>query len=412
MVTAEEVWDWPEGSLDALVHQGILSPEAPATAVSCDSCPEGHVEQVEVVQAGLGAERRYYIPCPVEGRVQVSAERLRRWRIALPGLAKTMARLLGATGGAREVVRGCMWDLGWVEIGKRVHEVSLVRGLYWPRQGEDSIASSLLSRGGTRIVLSLSEPPQGWSGDRGAASLARLLHLGDGVLSLDDRYFSSFFSTTADSRAREDYSFRRQGEYWVVSYEGKLSILKHSQGFDYIARLLAHPNKEIDALTLAVLGKRSAPTPTASAYQKMSREQLAEHGLSVSGLGDAGDILDEPAKQAYRERLRDIESELREAEENNDPGQTARLQQEKACFMQELSAAVGLGGRGRKAASAPERARTAVRMNIARAVKHIGEHDGQLGQFLDNSIKTGTICVYQPDKEVPWNLDSTETSNP
>jgi hypothetical protein len=87
--------------------------------------------------------------------------------------------------------------------------------------------------------------------------------------------------------------------------------------------------------------------------------------LDPTGLGDAGETLDLKARAAYRSRLREIDTELAEAERHNDLGRLDRLQREREALEAELSSAVGLGGRARRAASAAERAR----LNVTRAIK-------------------------------------------
>jgi hypothetical protein len=63
----------------------------------------------------------------------------------------------------------------------------------------------------------------------------------------------------------------------------------------------------------------------------------------------------------------------------------------------ELSRAIGLGGRHRKAGSAAERARVNVSRAIAAAVKKIAEEHPALGEHLAARVHTGTFCSYPPD---------------
>jgi hypothetical protein len=62
----------------------------------------------------------------------------------------------------------------------------------------------------------------------------------------------------------------------------------------------------------------------------------------------------------------------------------------------ELGRAVGHGGRSRRAASAAERARSAVQRRIKNALERIEEHDPALAEYLGRGVKTGTFCVFQP----------------
>jgi hypothetical protein len=171
---------------------------------------------------------------------------------------------------------------------------------------------------------------------------------------------------------------------------------------DYIARLLASPNTDILAFDFIPSNRSgSSVVPT---YQRTSKVGLENDGLSLSDFGDAGVILDDQAKKEYRERLREIEADLAEAKDNNDSSRTEELHREKEALIHELKAAVGLGGRDRKASSAAERVRTSVSRNIRRSIENIREHDPKLAQFLDNSIKTGITCSYCPDHEIAWIL--------
>ena len=53
-----------------------------------------------------------------------------------------------------------------------------------------------------------------------------------------------------------------------------------------------------------------------------------------------------------------------------------------------------------------ERARTAVRKAIKRAIDEIDAADPVIGQLLRSSISTGATCVYVPDPNAPvrWSL--------
>jgi hypothetical protein len=93
--------------------------------------------------------------------------------------------------------------------------------------------------------------------------------------------------------------------------------------------------------------------------------------------------------------------DLEEAERFNDVERAARLREELDFIAAELSRAVGLGGRDRKAGSAAERARVNVTRAIRGAVRAIAEHDARLGHHLERSVKTGIFCTYDPGPPGP-----------
>jgi hypothetical protein len=188
--------------------------------------------------------------------------------------------------------------------------------------------------------------------------------------------------------------FRREGEYWSIVYEGDAFRLRDSKGLQYLARLLAAPGEEFHALELV------------GADTVGVRKAVVEDGLQVGGFGDAGELLDAQAKAAYRQRLEELEEEIEEAEAWNDPERTASAREERGFIARELSAAVGLGGRDRRAASSAERARVNVTRAIKSALTRIDEHSSALGAHLERTVRTGTFCSYRPDPRLPiaWQL--------
>src|SRR5262249_14834574 len=112
---------------------------------------------------------------------------------------------------------------------------------------------------------------------------------------------------------------------------------------------------------------------------------------------DAGAVLDAEAKAAYKGRVAELRAEAEDAERANDPGRAARARAELEFVTRELAAAVGLGGRDRRAVSDAERARLAVTQRMKAAIRRIDELHADLGQHLETSVKTGTYCIYRPD---------------
>jgi len=116
---------------------------------------------------------------------------------------------------------------------------------------------------------------------------------------------------------------------------------------------------------------------------------------------DTGPVLDERAKSSYRARLRELEEELDEATSWADSGRAARVREEMEFLADELTAAVGLGGRDRKAGSPAERARVNITRAIHSALGRIRDHSAVLAEHLDATVHTGTFCSYVPDPRSP-----------
>jgi tetratricopeptide (TPR) repeat protein len=185
--------------------------------------------------------------------------------------------------------------------------------------------------------------------------------------------------------------FRREGDYWSVIFEGHTVRVRDLKGMRYLARLLADPGREYHVLDLVA-------AETGSVAQ-VDSSQAAE--LTRSALGDAGEMLDARAKDAYRRRLVEIEDDIDQARAIGDADRAAQAEVERDFLVQELSRAVGLGGRDRRAASASERARVGVTRAVRQAIARIGEHHPPLGEHLSRTIRTGTYCAYFPDPRAP-----------
>jgi tetratricopeptide (TPR) repeat protein len=182
----------------------------------------------------------------------------------------------------------------------------------------------------------------------------------------------------AASATTETNVFRREGDYWSVVFAGRTVRVRDLKGMRYLAQLLIHPGREFHVLDLvaAETGQRTA-------------------------LADAGEILDEQAKGAYRRRLAEIEEDIEQARALADTSREAQADAEREFLVRELARAVGLGGRDRRAASASERARSGVTRAVRQAIARLGEHHPELGEHLDRATRTGTYCAYAPDPGAP-----------
>src|SRR5271163_1536000 len=197
--------------------------------------------------------------------------------------------------------------------------------------------------------------------------------------------------------------FRREGEYWTVGYGGKSFRLKDTKGLGYLAHLLRHPATEFHVLDLAggIASQREEDEPGHAHSLPRGDEDLEKAGIHIGSLGDAGEMLDEQAKVAYRRRLSDLREDLQEAKEVGNVERAEKAEQEIDALTRELSRAVGLGGRDRRAVSASERARQSITKTIKAVLERIVQSDPELGDILSRCIRTGTFCCYQPDPEFP-----------
>jgi tetratricopeptide (TPR) repeat protein len=178
---------------------------------------------------------------------------------------------------------------------------------------------------------------------------------------------------------------RREGDYWSVTFEGRTVRLRALKGLQYLAQLLAEPGREFHVIDM-VAGENGP-------------------GTELRACMDSGELLDARARESYRRRIVEIDEDIEEANGLGDLTRVVRADTERELLLRELSRAVGLGGRVRRAGSASERARASVTRAIRHAIARIQPHDAALRQHLDRAVRTGTYCVYQPDSRLAaWRL--------
>jgi hypothetical protein len=164
-------------------------------------------------------------------------------------------------------------------------------------------------------------------------------------------------------------SLLREGDVWAFTWNGKETRVKDSKGLRDLAALLAEPGKEVAALDL--------------------------YGLDAPVEHDTGEVLDAAARDAYKRRLAELESE---------PSLSEAEALEREMLLDQLAGAYGLGGRVRRTGSSSEKARSAVTARIRDALKRVAALDPELGRHLTHSVRTGTFCSYGPETPVAWRL--------
>jgi hypothetical protein len=162
-----------------------------------------------------------------------------------------------------------------------------------------------------------------------------------------------------------------------------------------------------------IAGHREDDEPGQVQSPPRGDQDLEKAGIYIGSLGDAGEMLDEQVKIAYRRRLSDLHEALEEAKERGNVERAEQAEQEIDALTRELSRAVGLGGRNRKAASASERARQSISESIKSVLDRIAQSDAALADILSRCIRTGTFCSYHPDPDFPvaWEFAATEAGS-
>jgi predicted ATPase len=171
--------------------------------------------------------------------------------------------------------------------------------------------------------------------------------------------------------------FRRAGDHWEIGLDGDVTTARATKGMDDLATLLQADGREVHCLEL--IG-------------------------AVVQQGDTGEVLDATARRAYEERVRELQREIDEADADNDSGRAERARVELDDLVDQLAAALGLGGRTRTPGGSAERARSAVTQRVRTTIRRIETVAPRLGRHLNASIRTGTFCSYRPEEPVRWQL--------
>ena len=303
-----------------------------------------------------------------------------RSRALMAGAALARGRVALAQGDVARCVEACEQAVaGWIEIGAP-YEAAVARMVLGEahRAGGNEACAQLEWSAARSAFEGLGA--RRWAGR--AAEAER-----DGAVAVS--------GTRAMTAPRN--IFRCDGDTRTVVFGGATVLLRDLKGLRYLARLLAEPGREFHVLDLVAMEAGSLPTgrhPTGP-------------DLVVSDGGDAGFLLDDQARAAYRRRLAEIEQDIDEATLMNDPERAALAKVDRDYLVGELSRAVGLGGRARRAGSACERARSSVTRTLRYALSRIGEHHPALASHLEHAVRTGTYCCYAPDPtaRVAWDVE-------
>jgi tetratricopeptide (TPR) repeat protein len=149
---------------------------------------------------------------------------------------------------------------------------------------------------------------------------------------------------------------------WCVALGAHIATVPDLVGVRYLARLVAEPNRDVPAWAL-VVGQATLPP-----------------------LRGRQEVMDADTVVAVRTRIHTLKQQPVLAPEEQD---------ELDALTRELVRVSGLGGRIRSFAEAPERARTAVRKAVKRAIEQVSAANPVVGRHLTARIETGATCRYR-----------------
>jgi len=158
---------------------------------------------------------------------------------------------------------------------------------------------------------------------------------------------------------------------WELTVEGRKTMLSDRVGMGYLATLLRTPGEDHHVLRLMI-------------------------GVTLpsSAVSNTQAVLDREAVTSYRSRVKELSALL--AASGSDPAGMVEQRQELEAIQSVLRAATGQDGRSRVFPTDQERARTAVRKALVRAIESIRTVEPAVGSYLEATMTTGYTCRYEP----------------
>lgn len=212
----------------------------------------------------------------------------------------------------------------------------------------------------------------------------------------------------AEMRARRpsesENVFRCDGDWWTVTFAGKMVRLTRSHGLAYIHHLLSRPGLKCHVSVLIRLtGEAAADSRWSGGAEAF--QQGAVEGVFFESSGLDGIPMLEPDERKRLERQRtEFRRQIDVAEKHGDMRRADELRADLEAITKKLAAARTLGGGIRKVLDRVEKDRKAVTNRIRATLQKIKEHSPALWQHLFNAIETGSHCSYTPEEPITWVL--------
>ena len=194
---------------------------------------------------------------------------------------------------------------------------------------------------------------------------------------------------------------RRIGEVWTIQYNGHRIHISHKIGLAYISHLLMAPGKEFTVWDLHIK-TNLPPTTTETTIHDLFDHEEIDDGISIDGLGDAGDAIDKQAIREIKAKLLDLDEQIDDARKNSAAEQQCALEIERGKILAYYKTNTGKKGRSRVDGSTNEKIRKSIYKAIKDVISHTLKSHSEFGEHLEKSITTGNSCSYKPATATKW----------
>lgn len=381
VVSANGMSRWPKEVGESLLAAELLKVAGTVKRIRCPACDRHHIEEVVAREAADG-QVRYYVPCPEVMRAEVHPDELQQFAVDVPLLVRSIAASLSLSGPSEALASDRVWHCGRLAWHGGLRDVLFGRGLVRKDAAGFRSAFALKTMLHPLVFVPSEIPPSDFWGETTPTviPLSRIAVLEKGVLVLDEAVLTALICKAEEVQAAAAFIFRRDGEFWRLTFDGQTVYLKDSVGLTYIARLLNEPHRDIPAV--ALLAARAGIDPRIAS-------------------GSSGAWLDDAGREKLRKRYTELTEELEGARGNHDLGRVEKLQSEMESLASEIARATGLGGRSREKSDA-DKVRKSVSMAVSRDIERITGKHAALGRHLHASISSGYMFRYAPEQRIDW----------
>lgn len=380
VIAASDVARYPADQFLELAGAGILRETSRATEIA-RPMRYGPGESLIVCETarglfGVASEDDYHDPLPL------TEEDVRQYSVSVTGLVKEIRRRNQIVGSD---VRN---DDGLILIGTKqvpglarfpvylslpnIDQAALLERCLRARRGTASAIAVVIVPEETCVTAELQRTL-----DESRVQVISLPAT-DALEGLALDWSAALQSLPGSSSEKERYVFRKKGQSWELTFEGRATLVRESKGILYIAELMRSPGREVFVAELFAAARGVAQVP----------------------VGTAGETIDDKARRDYQRRAEDLKYQLAEAERNNDSGRCESIRLELEELADQILAGQGLSGRPRRSQDDRDRIRKSVSMAIERAIGAIRKHAPALGEHLDKHIHRGYFLSYSGS--IPW----------
>lgn len=191
--------------------------------------------------------------------------------------------------------------------------------------------------------------------------------------------------------------FRKNGEFWIVSFKEDHLSLRESKGLKAIHAMLREPRRDFRPIDLErIIEPALHPTP-------LDQSEIHAHGMSEVSTDLTEPLIDRQTQEACAARLRELNELIENARQIHDKSQLEELSLEREQLLEYLASSTGIHGRPRYQKTEARRARDRMNQAIKRTLRKLEREAPVLHAHLELTIRRGqSHWSYTPEEELDW----------